>query len=105
MGFLIAGLQVFKCIRFSIYILLQDPWEFMATGEEKFTLSPRACPARVLGKTAECTRSDDMVGLGIVQSIQKTSCAYSDAQCNTNLPQASVPTLAACDGLRAKSDH
>lgn len=46
-----------------------------------------------------------MVGLGIVQAIQKTSRVYSDAQCNAHPPQARVPALAACDELRAKLSH
>lgn len=86
-------------------MLLQDPQKFKATGEGKFTLNPRASAATVLGKTAECTRSDEMVGLGIVQTIQKNSRTYSDGQCNTNPPQAHTPTLAACDELRAKFNH
>ena len=86
-------------------MLLQDPQEFKATGEAKFALNPRASAAGVLGKTEECTRSDEMVGLGIVQTIQKTSRTHSDTQCNTNPPQAHVPTLAACDELRAKFNH
>lgn len=31
-------------------MLLQDPPEFKATGEAKFTLDPRVSAARVLGK-------------------------------------------------------
>lgn len=86
-------------------MLLKDPQELKAIGEAKFTLNTRASAAGVTGNTAECTRSDEMVGLGIVQAIQKASCPYSDAQCHTNPPQARIPTLAACDELKAKFNH
>lgn len=69
-------------------------------GEAKLTLNPRT-----LGKTAECTRSDVTVGLGIVQAIEKTSHTCSDAQCNTNPPRAHVLTLAAHDELRTELNH
>ena len=52
-------------------MLLVCPWELKDTGKAKLTPDPRVCGAGVLGNTADCKRSVPMVGLGIVQPVQK----------------------------------
>lgn len=42
--------------------------ELEAMEETKFTLNPRTPAAQVSEKIAECTRSDEKVGLGVVQT-------------------------------------
>lgn len=52
-------------------MLLVCPWELKDTGKAKLTPDPWVFAAGVLGNTADCTRSDAMAGVGIVQPVQK----------------------------------
>lgn len=81
LDFLFIGLKVLKSTPFPTYTLLYDLQEFKA---KTYPESQGSCCWHCR-EDPECARSDEMLGLGTVQTTQETSCSCSDASVKQTL--------------------